>query len=112
MERELLGSWATSASACANLFERRGDNWVFRQPVDEFAQAAIIEPGRILAPTGSCEVKGITRTNDVLSVSGVCNDSMTYTNRTAQITIKGKDEIVYSPNGDPILNTNFQRCSP
>jgi len=112
MERELLGAWATSASDCAKLFERQGDNWVYRKPIDEFAQAAIIETGRILAPSGACEVKDITRTNDVLFVTGVCNDSVSYMNRTAQITVKGKDEIVYSPTGDPALNTDLQRCSP
>ena len=112
MERELLGAWATSASDCAKTFERRGENWVFRQPIDEFAQAAIIESERIVAPTGTCEVKGVARTNDVLTVTGVCDDSVSYMNRTAQIIVKGKDEIVYSPTGDPALNTDFQRCLP
>ena len=112
MERALLGAWATSASDCAKLFERRGDNWVFRKPVDEFSQAAIIEPGRILGPAETCEVKHITRANDVLSVTGVCTDSVTYMDQTAQITVKGKDEIVYSPTGDPALNTDLRRCSP
>jgi hypothetical protein len=112
MERELLGAWATSASDCAKMFERQGGIWVYRRPIDEFAQAAILETGRILTPTVACEVKDITRTKDVLSVTGMCKDSMSYASQTARITIKGKDEIIYSPTGNPALNTDFQRCSP
>ena len=111
MERKLIGAWATSASDCAALFERRADHWVFRQPVDRFAQAAIIEPGRILAPSNSCEVKDVTRAGDVISVSAVCSDSVSYMNQTARVTVKSDDAIIYSPNGDPALNTNLQRCA-
>jgi hypothetical protein len=112
MERELLGAWATSASQCAQIFERQGGIWVYRPPIDEFAQAAIFKAGQILTPTLTCEVKDIARTNDVLSVTGMCKDSMSYTSQTARIMVKGKDEIVYSPTGDPALNTDLQRCSP
>jgi hypothetical protein len=112
MERELLGAWATSASQCTQIFERQGGLWVYRRPIDEFAQAAIFEAGRILTPTLTCEVKDIARTKDVLSVTGMCKDSMSYTSQTARIMVKGKDEIVYSPTSDPALNTDFQRCSP
>jgi hypothetical protein len=112
VERELLGAWATSSSDCAKLFERHGDRWAYRQPINEFAQAAIIETGRILAPASTCEVRGVTRKNGVLFVSGMCRDSMSYREQTAQITVKGNNEIVYSPTGDSALNTDFQRCSP
>src|SRR4051812_35777450 len=95
IERELLGAWATSASDCDKLFERHGNGWAYRHPINKFAQAAIIEAGRILAPTSTCEVRSITRKNSVLSVTGMCKDSMSYTKQTAQITVKGNDEIVY-----------------
>ena len=57
-------------------------------------------------------MKHITRTNDVFSVTGVCADSMTYMDQTAQITVKGKNEIIYSPTGDPGIDTDLRRCSP
>ena len=50
MERALLGAWATSASDCAKLFERRRVDRVYRKPVDEFSQAAIIEPAEFSVP--------------------------------------------------------------
>ena len=38
-----MGAWAYSEGDCDRLFQRRGGGWAFRQPVDKFAQAAIVE---------------------------------------------------------------------
>ena len=40
---QLVGTWAYSAEDCDRLFQRRGGGWAYRQPVDKFAQAAIVE---------------------------------------------------------------------
>ena len=40
---QLVGAWAYSLEDCERIFERRGGGWAFRQPVDKFAQAAIVE---------------------------------------------------------------------
>ena len=46
---QLVGTWAYSPADCERLFQRRGGGWAFRQPVDKFAQAAIVElPKRIV----------------------------------------------------------------
>ena len=55
---QLVGAWAYSLEDCERLFERRGGGWAFRQPVDKFAQAAIVEsPKRILLPSATCRVE-------------------------------------------------------
>ena len=40
---QLVGTWAYNAEDCERLFQRRGGGWAYRQPVDKFAQAAIVE---------------------------------------------------------------------
>jgi hypothetical protein len=40
---QLVGTWAYSAADCERLFQRRGGGWAYREPVDKFAQAAIVE---------------------------------------------------------------------
>ena len=40
---QLVGTWAYSTGDCERLFQRRGGGWAYRQPVDKFAQAAIVE---------------------------------------------------------------------
>ena len=54
---QLVGTWAYSAADCERLFQRRGGGWAYRQPVDKFAQAAIVEsPKRILLPSAICRI--------------------------------------------------------
>ena len=49
---QLVGTWAYSAEDCERLFQRHGGGWAYRQPVDKFAQAAIVESTKkILLPS-------------------------------------------------------------
>ena len=54
---QLAGAWTQSAADCNKLFQRRGSALTYRQPVDKFAQAAIIESQRIRLPTGVCQLE-------------------------------------------------------
>ena len=107
---QLAGAWTQSAADCNKVFQRRGSALTFRQPVDQFAQATIIESQRIRLPTGVCRLERASRRGGVLEVSGECQDSISYTSRTAYIKLKSKNEIVFNPNGDSALDTSMTRC--
>jgi HlyD family secretion protein len=107
---QLRGAWAPSAGDCDKLFQRRGSAVAYRQPVDQFAQAAIIESQRIRLPTGVCRLESASREGGALRVSGECQDSISYTSQSAYIKLKSKNEIVFNPNGDPALDTSMTRC--
>ena len=73
---QLVGTWAYSPADCERLFERRGGGWAYRQPVDKFAQAAIVEsPKRILLPSAICRIDGASNVEGALKVSADCQDS-------------------------------------
>src|SRR5271157_4176720 len=107
---QLAGAWTRSAADCNKLFQRRGNAVAYRQPVDQFAQAAIIESQRIRLPTSVCRLERASREGGALEVSGECQDSISYTSRTAYIKLRSKNEIVFNPNGDPALDTSMTRC--
>ena len=107
---QLAGAWTQSAADCNKLFQRRGSAVAYRQPVDQFAQAAIIESQRIRLPTSVCRLERASREGGALEVSGECQDSISYTSRTAYIKLRSKNEIVFNPNGDPALDTSMTRC--
>ena len=109
LDSRLTGAWAASAADCARLFEPRGAP-AFRQPVDKFAQAAIIAPQQIVTPSSTCRLRRVSHGNGVIKVDADCNDSVSYTTETAQITIRSAGEIAYSPTGDPTLATTLVRC--
>jgi hypothetical protein len=109
---QLVGAWAYSVEDCDRLFERRGGGWAYRQPVDKFAQAAIVEPKRILLPSATCRVESASEAEGAFKVSAECADSITYTNRSVMISLRSATELLYSASGDPVLATTLRKCPP
>jgi HlyD family secretion protein len=107
---QLTGAWAQSTDDCKKLFQRRGGAAAFRQPVDKFAEAAIIESQRIRLPSGVCRLERASREGGALRVSGECQDSISYGSQTAYVKLRSKNEIMFNTNGDPGLNTSMMRC--
>jgi hypothetical protein len=110
---QLVGTWAYSAADCERLFQRRGGGWAYRQPVDKFAQAAIVEsPKRILLPSATCQIDGASQAAGALKVSAECQDSISYTPRSVMIALRSATELIYSASGDPALATTLKKCAP
>jgi hypothetical protein len=109
---QLVGAWAYSVEDCDRLFERRGGGWAYRQPVDKFAQAAIVEPKRILLPSDTCRVERASEAEGALKVSANCASSITYTSRSVMIVLRSPTELAYSATGDPVLATALKKCAP
>jgi len=110
---QLVGTWAYSAEDCERLFQRRGGGWAYRQPVDKFAQAAIVEsPKRILLPSAICRIDRASEAEGALKVSAECEDSISYTSRSVMIVLRSETELVYSASGDPALATTLKKCAP
>ena len=107
---QLAGAWTRSAADCNKLFQRRGGAVAYRQPVDQFAQAAIIELQRIRLPTSICRLERASHEGGALKVSGECQELISYTSQTAYVKLRSKNEIVFNPNGDPALDTSMTRC--
>jgi hypothetical protein len=107
---QLTGAWAYSVADCDKLFQRRGKALTFRQPVDQFAQAAIVEPQRIRLPSATCQLERASQEGGALKVSADCQDSISFTSRTVFIKLKSENEVTYSPTGDPVLATTLMRC--
>jgi hypothetical protein len=110
---QLVGTWAYSTEDCERLFQRRGGGWAYRQPVDKFAQAAIVESTKkILLPSAICRIEGASEAEGALKVSADCEDSISYTSRSVMIALRSATELVYSASGDPALATTLKKCPP
>ena len=110
IDSRLVGAWAPSPSDCARLFQRRGGVLSYRQPVDKFVQATIIEPQHILGPASTCRVRDVARARDDFSVSVECDDSISFSSQTVHIKMNSGTEIAYSPSIDQTLNTTLIKC--
>ena len=109
---QLVGTWASSTEDCERLFQRRGGGWAFRQPVDKFAQAAIVEsPKRILLPSAICRIERASEAEGALKVSADCEDSISYTSRSVLIALRSATELSYTASGDLALATTLKKCA-
>jgi hypothetical protein len=110
---QLVGTWAYSPADCDRLVQRRGGGWAYRQPVDKFAQAAIVEsPKRIVLPSATCRIEGASNVQGALKVSADCQDSISYAPRSVMIALRSPTELIYSASGDPALATTLKKCAP
>ena len=110
---QLVGTWAYSAGDCERLFQRRGGRWAYREPVDKFAQAAIVEsPKRILLPSAICRIESASGAEGALKVSADCEDSISYTSRSVMIALRSPTELTYSASGNSVLATTLKKCTP
>ena len=107
---QLVGAWAASAEDCNKLFQRKGRALTYRQPVNQFAQAAIVEPQRIRLPYRHVPARQRGRDGGSLKLIAECADVISYTSRTVYVKLRSNDELVYSPTGDPALATNLRKC--
>jgi HlyD family secretion protein len=107
---QLAGAWASSAADCDTLFQRRGKALAYRQPVDQFAQAAIVESQRIRLPSATCRLERGSVVNGALKVSGECQDTISYTSRTVYLKLRSNNQLAYSPTGDVALETSLTKC--
>jgi hypothetical protein len=107
---QLVGAWAPSVADCDRLFQKRGRALAYRQPVDRFAQAAIVESQRIRLPSAVCQIERAVQEGGALKVSADCQDSISYTSRTVYIKLRSEAEVFYSPTGDPVLATTLVKC--
>jgi hypothetical protein len=108
---QLVGAWAYSAEDCDKVFQRRGGGWAYRQPVDKFAQAAIVESKRVLLPSATCQIDGASQVDGALKVTAECASSISFTSRSTVIMLRSPTELVYSANGDPVLATTLKKCA-
>jgi HlyD family secretion protein len=90
---QLSGAWAYSRADCDKLFQRRGKALTFRQPVDQFAQAAIVESQRIRLPSATCQLERALQEDGALKVSADCRDSISYTSRTSSSNSNPKTRL-------------------
>jgi hypothetical protein len=106
----LVGAWAPSVKDCNRLFQRKGRALTYRQPIDQFAQAAIVEPQRIRLPSATCQLDSAASDGGSLKLIAECADIISFTSRTVYVKLRSNDELVYSPTGDPVLATNLRKC--
>ena len=110
LDAQLAGAWATSQADCQKLYVRSGGGLTFRQPADQFAQAAIISPRTVVLPNQTCQVTNVSHDKALTKLEFTCKDTISYTSQSVEIEVKSSTQMVYRPNGDKTLDTTLVKC--
>ena len=110
LDRRLIGAWAQSASDCKRVFEVRNGRVAFRQPVNEFIPAFIIDPQHIVAANGECRVGKVAVKGDEITASLDCNNKIGFAPVSARFKVLDENEILYGSTDNPLLDSNYERC--
>ena len=110
LDAGLAGAWTASQPDCAKLFVRRGG--ALAGPAGRQ-----IRPGRDHRAPGHSPARhqlprreGRPRERSKIKITADYNNSISYTTPTVEIKVKSTGEIVYSPTGDPALDTTLIKC--
>ena len=106
----LVGARAPTTAECSRLFERTSRGVSFKQPVDKFAQAAIIRPGEIEGPSSVCRVLKVSRAKDTITAATECRDTVGYLSLGITIKVQSARQIIYGANGSEALNSTYLKC--
>jgi hypothetical protein len=109
----LMGAWAPSASDCKEVFESKGGNLTFRQPVNTFISAFVVGEREIHGVNGSCRVGQSSAADGYLRIKLDCADRIGFLPIDARIKIISDHEISYrDASNDPSVDATYERCSP
>jgi hypothetical protein len=110
LDHRLIGAWVTSASDCAEVFEKRGGRVNFRQPVDQFKSAVLIGPRVIDASGGRCRIERESHAANVTTLSLECINTVGYGRRTSRITVLSDIKIQYEASVDSPRDVTYEKC--
>ena len=110
LDGRLLGAWVSSGSDCKKVFVNKAGHSIFREPVDQFVRAFLIQPGRIVTSGGACRITSVAQAGDVSTVKADCHNTISYAHLTVRFTINSDAEMQYEPDGNPMLVSNYQKC--
>jgi hypothetical protein len=109
----LLGAWAPSASDCKDAFEPQGGSLTFRQPVNTFISAFIVQERDIRGVNGNCHIGQASTAEGYLRLKLDCSNRIGFLPVDARIKIINDNEISYGDaSNDPSIDALYERCPP
>jgi hypothetical protein len=111
VDRRLIGAWKAS-SDCEKIFERRAGRMQFRQPIDQFISAFVIDPNTVISSGAQCSIEKWSASGDVTTMALNCNNSIGYSKQDVRLQILSDTELIYGFPGNPSLDRHFEKCLP
>ncbi len=72
----LQGAWSNEGTDCADIFDKHGSDYRFKNPNSSLDTGLIISGSKVVGPSGTCTVSKLSEKGDHFSVLLNCADSV------------------------------------
>ena len=107
---EFNGSWATSPSACGQVFINKDGAISFRQDSDQYGGGFIMEGDRVRGQMQTCTINRRKEDGDVVHMVARCADDIMASNVQFSAKIVDENTIARIFPGMPEFTLSYSRC--
>jgi hypothetical protein len=104
------GLWASEASACNKIFERKGGRASFTNNSDSFGSGLIIEGGRLIGKMGRCVIRNTKREGDLFHLFAACSTDISQENLQVRLRLVNADKMIRIFPDIPEMETEYVLC--
>ena len=107
---ELDGSWATSPSACGQVFVKKDGAISFRQDSDQYGGGFIMEGNRVRGQMQTCTISRRKDDGNVIHMVAMCANDIMASNVQFSAKIIDDNTVARIFPGMPEFTINYSRC--
>jgi hypothetical protein len=107
---ELSGTWATSSSACNQVFIKKDGAIAFRQDSDQYGGGFILEGDRVRGQMQTCTINRRRVEGNVIHMVAKCADDIMTSNVQFSAKIIDDNTIARIFPGMPEFTLSYSRC--
>ena len=107
---DLNGSWATSASACGQVFIKKDGATSFRQDSDQYGGGVIFEGDKVRGQMQTCSITRRKEEGNVIHFVAKCADDIMVSNVQFSAKVIDDNTIARIFPGMPEFTLSYSRC--
>lgn len=104
------GLWASEASICNKIFERKGASASFTKNSDSFGSGLIIEGDRLIGKMGRCVVRSTKTEGNLFHLFAACSTDISQENLQVSLRLVSADKMIRIFPDIPEMETPYVRC--
>lgn len=110
LDAAFSGAWVGSGTRCDSVFVEKNGVFAFREPVDSFAVAFVINGKQLRTPGARCRITGVRKSGERQNLSLICTTTIASDPVTAIFARPTKGSVVRFANDADETGSTYHRC--
>jgi hypothetical protein len=108
---DLNGAWASDASVCGKVFEKKGSAVSFRPDAELYGGGLLVQGNHATGTFQKCTVKSMKNEGDNIHLIAACSTGVMVEELRFTVKVVGDNKITLSSSGSVNTETAYIRCS-